>query len=101
MDKFNIKNFLVENKLTHNSRHAEDEVDESIDFVETDRIEGLLNQPMKKAFLEAGKKLIEDLMEEDPFHLEDVILYLGDQLSDYYDSDKNPEDRLSDTSLEE
>jgi hypothetical protein len=49
------------------------------------RIEGLLNIEMKNKFLNAGMDLIQDLLEDDPFDIEDVIDHLAIELSKYYD----------------
>ncbi len=61
----------------------------------SDRIEGFLNIPMKKVFLDAGMDLIQDLIEDEPFDIDDVIIHLGNELSDYLDSFYKQGDRLA------
>ena len=51
----------------------------------SDRIEGLLNQPMKKKFMDVGMDLVQDLLEEDPFDIDDVIQHLANELGAYMD----------------
>mgnify|MGYP003959342731 CR=1 FL=1 len=59
------------------------------------RIEGLLNIPMKKKFLDAGMDLIQDLLEDDPFFIPDVIEHLAIELEKYYDGFLDQGDKLS------
>ena len=59
------------------------------------RIEGLLNIPMKQKFLDAGMDLIQDLLEEDPFFIPDVIDHLSIELEKYYDGFLDQGDRLA------
>lgn len=61
----------------------------------SDRIEGFLSIPMKKVFLDAGMDLIQDLIEDEPFDIDDVITHLGNELSDYLDSFYKQGDRLA------
>lgn len=49
------------------------------------RIEGLLNIKMKKIFLEAGMDLIQDVLEDDEFFIEDIVDHLAIELNKYYD----------------
>ena len=53
---------------------------QSLDSEIADRIEGLLNIPMKKQFLEIGKDLIQDLIQDDPFDIDDIISHLANEL---------------------
>jgi len=59
------------------------------------RIEGLLNIPMKKKFLDAGMDLIQDLLEDDQFFIPDVIEHLAIELEKYYDGFLDQGDRLA------
>jgi gas vesicle protein len=59
------------------------------------RIEGLLNIPMKQKFLDAGMDLIQDLLEEDPFFIPDVIDHLSIELEKYYDGFLDQGDKLA------
>ena len=47
------------------------------------RIEGLLSIPLKQQFLDSGKELIQDLLQEDPFDITDVIEHLAIELEKY------------------
>ena len=60
------------------------------------RIEGLLNIPMKQKFLDAGMDLIQDLLEDEPFFISDVIEHLATELEKYYDGFLDQGDRLAD-----
>ena len=61
-----------------------------IDSEVAERIEGLLNRDLKRKFLFAFEDLYSDLIEEDPFHAEDVINHLNNemykQLQSYQDT---------------
>ena len=50
------------------------------------RIEGLLSQPLKSKFLNAFEELYFDLVEEDPFHAEDVIEHLSIEMIKHLDA---------------
>ena len=56
------------------------ENDQSVNQNVSDRIEGMLNIPMKEKFLEIGKELIKDLLVDDPFDIEDVVSHLAKEL---------------------
>ena len=58
---------------------------QSLDPEIASRIEGLLNQPLKKKFLEVGMELIQDVIDEDPFQINDVVSHLANELNAYYD----------------
>ena len=49
------------------------------------RIEGLLNIEMKNKFLNVGMDLIQDLLEDDEFFIEDIVDHLAIELNKYYD----------------
>mgnify|MGYP003624708240 FL=1 len=61
-----------------------------VDSEVAERIEGLLNRDLKRKFLFAFEDLYSDLIEEDPFHAEDVINHLNNemykQLQSYQDT---------------
>ena len=61
-----------------------------VDREVAERIEGLTNQELKRKFLFAFEDLYSDLTEEDPFHAEDVINHLNNEmhkhLKDYQDA---------------
>jgi hypothetical protein len=61
----------------------------------SDRIEGLLNQPMKKKFMDVGMDLVQDLLEEDPFNIDDVITHLANELGAYMDGFYKEGDKLA------
>jgi len=59
------------------------------------RIEGLLNRELKRKFLFAFEDLYFDLVEEDPFHAEDVIDHLGIEMLKHLDTIQAQGDRLA------
>jgi hypothetical protein len=62
---------------------------------EGSRIEGLLSQPLKAKFLNAFEELYFDLVEEDPFHAEDVIEHLSIEMIKHLDDIQAQGDRLA------
>ena len=62
---------------------------------EGSRIEGLLSIPLKSKFLEAFQDLYFDLVEEDPFHAEDVIEHLSIEMMKHLDAIQAQGDRLA------
>jgi hypothetical protein len=76
---------------------AEARVDRDV----ADRIEGLLNQPMKKKFLDTFMDLWQDLIEEDPFYAEDVINHLNNEMHKEIDGYQAMGDRLNSIPMEE
>ena len=66
-----------------------------LDKETSDRIEGMLNIPMKKKFMDTGMDLIQDILEEDPFQIDDIITHLANELGAYYDSFLGAGDRLA------
>jgi len=83
MDNFNLKKYLAEGRKDLYKGGL------------SDRIEGLLNQPMKKKFLDMGMDLIQDLLEEDPFEIDDVVNHLAAELGKYYDDFLGAGERLA------
>lgn len=77
-----LEGFLVglEDELYEEQESLEED-HQSLDPETADRIEGLLNIPLKTKFLETGKDLIEDILREDPFDKEDVISHLANELT--------------------
>ncbi len=61
----------------------------------SNRIEGLLNIPMKKKFMDIGMDLVQDLLEEDPFDIDDVITHLANELGAYMDGFYKEGDKLA------
>lgn len=68
---------------------------QSLDPEVASRIEGLLDQPLKKKFLEAGMALIQDVTDEDPFQIDDIVSHLANELNAYYDGFEKEGDRLA------
>lgn len=68
---------------------------QSLDREVADRIEGMLNIPLKKKFLDAGMDLIQDVLEEDPFYIDDIVSHLANELNAYYDSFGRRGDQLA------
>ena len=62
---------------------------------EGSRIEGLLSIPLKSKFLNAFEELYFDLVEEDPFHAEDVIEHLGIEMLKHLDAIQAQGDKLN------
>ena len=62
---------------------------------EGSRIEGLLSIPLKSKFLNAFEELYFDLVEEDPFHAEDVIDHLGIEMLKHLDAIQAQGDKLN------
>ena len=57
-----------------------------MDLEVSQRIEGLLNMGMKNKFLDMGMDLIQDVLEEDEFDINDIISHLAYELGQHYDS---------------
>ena len=66
-----------------------------IDKEVADRIEGLTNQELKRKFLFAFEDLYSDLIEEDPFHAEDVINHLNNEMHKHLSSFQNTGDKFA------
>ena len=101
MDNFNLQNFvkkskdefyakLYEGKKEHAMEEEmhddvkEEEKIEEVDAEAADRIEGLLNIPMKAKFISAGIDLINDFLEDEVMDIEDIVDHLGDELTKEY-----------------
>ena len=67
----------------------------SVDKEVADRIEGMLNISMKAKFLNAWEDLFYDLVEEDPFYVDDVIAYLSNEMGKRIDGNQIAGDRLA------
>jgi hypothetical protein len=68
---------------------------EEVTSREGSRIEGLLSIPLKSKFLSAFDELYFDLVEEDPFHAEDVIEHLSIEMMKHLDAIQAQGDRLA------
>jgi hypothetical protein len=68
---------------------------EEVTSREGSRIEGLLSIPLKSKFLSAFDELYFDLVEEDPFHAEDVIEHLSIEMMKHLDNIQAQGDRLA------
>ena len=77
------------------SKMEEGEKVEEVTSREGSRIEGLLDQNMKAKFLEAFSDLYFDLVEEDPFHAEDVVDHLGIEMLKHLDAIQAQGDKLN------
>ena len=66
-----------------------------IDRDVAERIEGLTNRELKRKFLFAFEDLYSDLIEEDPFHAEDVINHLNNEMHREIDGFQAQGDRLA------
>jgi hypothetical protein len=66
-----------------------------IDDEVAERIEGLTNRELKRKFLFAFEDLYSDLIEEDPFHTEDVIAHLSNEMNKHLSSFQNTGDKFA------
>ena len=66
-----------------------------IDKEVADRIEGFLNIPMKAKFLNAFEDLIYDLLDDEPFYVDDVIAHLSNEMGKRIDGNQIAGDRLA------
>jgi len=66
-----------------------------IDDEVAERIEGLTNRELKRKFLFAFEDLYSDLTEEDPFHAEDVINHLNNEMHKHLSSFQNTGDKFA------
>jgi hypothetical protein len=66
-----------------------------VDREVAERIEGLLNRELKRKFLFAFEDLYDDLIEEDPFHVEDVINHLSNEMFKRLQSFQDTGDKLA------
>ena len=66
-----------------------------IDDEVAERIEGLTNRELKSKFLLAFEDLYSDLIEEDPFHAEDVINHLNNEMHKHLSSFQNTGDKFA------
>ena len=67
----------------------------SIDREVADRIEGFLNIPMKKKLLDAWEDLFYDLVDDEPFYVDDVIAHLSNEMGKRIDGNQMAGDRLA------
>ena len=67
----------------------------SVDKEVAERIEGMLNISMKAKFLNAWEDLVYDLVEEDPFYVDDVIAHLSNEMGKVIDGNQMAGDRLA------
>jgi len=67
----------------------------NIDREVAERIEGMLSIPMKAKFLSAWEDLFYDLVEEDPFYVDDVIAHLSNEMGRVIDGNQMVGDRLA------
>ena len=59
------------------------------------RIESFLNIPMKKKFLDAWEDLFYDLVDDEPFYVDDVIAHLANEMSKSIHGNQMAGDRLA------
>jgi len=67
----------------------------SIDREVANRIEGFLNISMKKKFLDAWEDLFYDLVDDEPFDMEDVLAHLNNEMGKVIDGNQMAGDRLA------
>ena len=66
-----------------------------IDRDVAERIEGFLNIPMKAKFLNAFEDLIYDLLDDEPFYVDDVIAHLSNEMHKRINSNQAAGERLA------
>ena len=67
----------------------------SVDREVAERIEGFFNIPMKAKFLNAFEDLIYDLVDDEPFYVDDVIAHLSNEMGKRIDGNQIAGDRLA------
>ena len=77
------------------SKMEESEEVEEVTSREGSRIEGLLDRNMKAQFLDAFEDLYFNLVEEDPFHAEDVVDHLSIEMLKHLDAIQAQGDKLA------
>lgn len=77
------------------SKMEEGEEVKEVTSREGSRIEGLLDQNMKAQFLDAFEDLYFNLVEEDPFHAEDVVDHLAIEMLKHLDAIQAQGDKLA------
>jgi hypothetical protein len=77
-------------------KESTEEVKEArVDRDVAERIEGLLNIPMKKKFLETWQDLFYDLVDDEPFMVDDVIAHLSNEMGKQIDGVQMAGDNLA------
>ena len=91
-----------EKTINRNAKEIQQYIDQKrkkaadlIDSEVADRIEGLTNRELKRKFLFAFEDLYSDLIEEDPFHAEDVIAHLSNEMNKHLSSFQNTGDKFA------
>ena len=91
-----------EKTINRNAKEIQQYIDQKrkkaadlIDSEVADRIEGLTNRELKRKFLFAFEDLYSDLIEEDPFHAEDVINHLNNEMHKHLSSFQNTGDKFA------
>ena len=67
----------------------------SIDGEVANRIEGFLNISMKKKLLDAWEDLFYDLVDDEPFNMEDVLAHLSNEMGKVIDGNQMAGDKLA------
>ena len=86
---------FMASKMEEGEEVTETEEVEEVTSREGSRIEGLLSQPLKAKFLSAFDELFYDLVDEDPFHAEDVVDHLSIEMLKHLDAIQAQGDRLA------
>lgn len=68
----------------HHKDHKMEENHQNLDPEVAERIEGLLNIPMKAKFLSVGVDLINDFLQDEAMDVEDVVSHLANELEKEY-----------------
>ena len=97
LGKFMASKMEENNEMEENKEKAgvKEAGTHSVDREVAERIEGMLNIPMKAKFLDAWEDLFYDLVEEDPFYVDDVIAHLSNEMGKRIDGNQMAGDRLA------
>jgi len=86
---------FMASKMEEGEEVTETEEVEEVSSREGSRIESLLNIGLKAKFLSAFDELFYDLVEDDPFHAEDVVEHLAIEMMKHLDNIQAQGDRLA------
>ena len=86
---------FMASKMEEGEEVTETEEVEEVTSREGSRIESLLNIGLKAKFLSAFDELFYDLVEDDPFHAEDVVEHLAIEMMKHLDNIQAQGDRLA------
>ena len=95
MDMSDDLGAYMASKMEEGEEVTETEEVEEVTSSESSRMEGLVDQRLKAKFLDIFADLYFDLTDEDPFHAEDVVDYLGIEMLKHLDNIQAQGDSLA------